>query len=238
MKILFLSAICLMLALGSYAQKKVAVITFYINKELDITEFSGFAQDASMKLANDPSFNLSPILNNFHEQFFNNYAKAFPFQLLPESEVTGNESYKKFVPVGGEGVIINEHNYLIPYDGYKIVIPFLGHESERELLNIFNQCDGVLRVYISFKLDKVGFGGMGVVKVKAVVHMILINKDGNKVFSVEEDATSKKVSPMVGGIPIMTPEKILPMCESALASLMDEMPKALPKIIKKTDAKL
>ena len=40
---------------------------------------------------------------------------------------------------------------------------------------------------------------------------------------------------MVGGIPVMSPKKILPMCESALEKLMKDLEKRLPKIIKKAD---
>jgi hypothetical protein len=227
------------LTLCSYAQKKVAVITFYINKQINVSEFGDVAHAASIKLSDDSLFNLKPLLKEFHQQFFDQYATTFPFQLLPEDQVTGNDAYKNFTPVAGDGKgIMNVYNYLTPYDGYKVIIPFVGHGSEKELLKVFNQCDGVMVVYIDFKLVKIGLGGMGVVKVMATANMRLINKDGDKVFSIEEDEKSKSVSPLVAGVQVMSAEKILPMCESALSALMDELPKALPKIIKKTDAKL
>jgi hypothetical protein len=227
------------LTLWGFAQKKVALVTFYINKQIDVTEFGDAAYLASKKLSDDPAFNLTPLLKEFHQQFFDKYAATFPFQLLPEEQVTGTDAYKNFVMVGGEGKgILNVHNFLTPFDGYKIVVPFAGHASEKELLKIFNQCDGVMDVYINFKLVKIGFGGMGVVKVVATANLLLLNKDGEKVFSVEESEKSKGVSPLVAGVPVMSIEKILPMCESALTQLMDELPKALPKIVKKTAAKL
>jgi hypothetical protein len=43
---------------------------------------------------------------------------------------------------------------------------------------------------------------------------------------------------MVGGIPVVNPEKILPMCESALTELMGDLKKRIAKIISKTDKKL
>ena len=226
-------------ALSGFAQKKVALVTFYINKQIDVSELGDAAHVASMKLSDDPAFNLTPLLKDFHQQFFDRYVQSFPFQLLPEDQVTGNDAYKNFTMVEGEGKgILNVHNYLTPYDGYKVVVPFVGHASEKELLKIFNQCDGVLVVYINFKLVKIGFGGMGVVKVMATANMLLLNKNGEKVFAIEEDEKSKSVSPLVAGVPVMSPDKILPMCQSALSVLMDELPKALPKIVKKTDAKL
>jgi hypothetical protein len=69
-------------------------------------------------------------------------------------------------------------------------------------------------------------------------NIALFNKDGDKVFSIKEDAKSKSVSPLVGGVPVMTADKIQPMCESAMDELMTELQKDLPKMIKKADAKL
>jgi len=43
---------------------------------------------------------------------------------------------------------------------------------------------------------------------------------------------------MVAGVPVMTPEKILPLCESALSQLMISLQKDIPKITRKSDAKL
>ena len=43
---------------------------------------------------------------------------------------------------------------------------------------------------------------------------------------------------MVGGVPVINPEKLLPMCDSALEELMGDLQKRIAKIIKKSDAKL
>lgn len=43
---------------------------------------------------------------------------------------------------------------------------------------------------------------------------------------------------MVKGIPVMKPEKILPMCESALNELMGDLEKRIEKIVKKSEANL
>lgn len=236
-----LSALCLLLlATGSFAQdKKVAVVTFYANKKIGVTEFGAAAYVAVTKLSDDPNFNMAPLLQNFHDQFFNTYSKEFPFQLLPETEVTGNADYKAYVPVGeATSGVFDILKYVVPINGYKVVLPLMGHENERALLKIFGQADGVMKVYIDFDLVKIGFGGMGVVKVNAHANIALFNKDGEKVFSIKEDAKSKNVSPLVGGVPVMSTEKILPMCESALAELMEELQKDLPKMIKKADKKL
>ena len=218
--------------------KKVAVVTFYVVKQIGLKDFGGAAQAASMKLSDDPNFNMVPLLKTFHDQFFSDYSKSFPFELLPESEVVNNEAYKAYVPVGTatEGPL-KDLQYCVPVDGYKVVLPLMGHENERNLLSIF-KTDGVMKVYFDFDLVKVGFGGMGVVKVNAHANIALFNSAGDKVFSIKEDGRSKSVSPLVAGVPVMTTEKIIPMCQSAVEELMSELNKDLPKMIKKANAKL
>jgi hypothetical protein len=219
--------------------KKVAVVSFYINKKLDISGFGAIAYLAE-KLGDDPNFNMKPLLDRFHKEFFENYSKDFPFQLLPEDQVTNTEAYKAFVPVGiAESGVLEATKYIIPVDGYKILLQnLIGHNNEKNMVKLFNQADGVMDVSISYKLVKIGFANMGVVKIEAEANISLFNKNGDRVFHIEEDAKSKNMSPLVGGVPVMTPEKILPMCESSTDELMIALQKDMPKLIKKSDAKL
>src|SRR3982751_6214155 len=102
MKKLFIFFYLPLLILSSvvYAQeKKVAVVTFYVDKQIDIGRFATKSAEASVtKLCNDPDFDMTSFLKNFHDQFFKNYAKKFTFQLLPEQEVIGYSNYKDFSP--------------------------------------------------------------------------------------------------------------------------------------------
>ena len=227
------------LTTGAQAQdKKVAVVTFYAVKQVNVG-LAGETAKLAVKLADDPSFNVAPMLTNFHDQFFNDYAKSFPFQLLPENDVINNDAYKAYVPVGEEvtsGVFKDTYN--LPYTGYKIVLPLKSHTNDKNLLGMFNQADGIMKVYIDFSLSQVGFAGMGVAKITAAANITLLNKDGEKVFAIREEGKSKASSPLINGIPVMSPEKILPMCEDALTQLMARLQKDMPKIIKKTNAKL
>jgi hypothetical protein len=92
---IFLPLLLVFLIAHTYAQgKKVAVVTFFVNKKIDVTEFGGPAFLAVNKLTDDPNFNLEPLLKNFHAQFFDDYSKSFPFQLLPEKDVVNNDAYK------------------------------------------------------------------------------------------------------------------------------------------------
>jgi len=239
--LIFTPLFFILLSSLSFAQdKKVAVVTFYVNKKIDVAEFGPAAYAAEKKLLADSNFNLEPLLKNFHTQFFESYSKSFPFQLLPENQVVNNDAYKAFVPVGvaSDGILdVNKFVTVIP--GYKVLLEKLAfHQNEKEMLKIFNQDDGVMDVSIYFKLVKIGIGGMGLVKVEAKTNIALFNKSGDLVFSVDESARSKGITPLVAGVPVMTPEKILPMCESAMSELMSDLQKDMPKMIKKADKKL
>ncbi|GGH10977.1 hypothetical protein [Mucilaginibacter phyllosphaerae] len=238
-RLIFGMLFSLVLSITGYAQtKKVAVVTFYAVKKIGVADFGATANAAVTQLVDDPDFNMSPLLQNFHDQFFNTYAKDFTFQLLPEAEVTGNTDYKAYAPAGEATSGVFKDNYNLPYDGYKIILPLAGKQNEKALLKIFNQADGIMKVYIDFDLVKIGFGGMGVVKVKANCNIAMYNKAGDKVFSVSTDARSKGSSPLIAGVPVLKTDKILPMCESALAELMTNLQKDMPKMIKKAEAKL
>jgi hypothetical protein len=237
-KLFFLASLFLLLFSNTHAQdKKVAVVTFYTNKIIDVTEFGSATYLAVHNLVKDTAFHMSPLLKKFHTAFFDTYSKDFPFQLLPEQEVLSNPAYQAFTArgEGGTGLLADSGN--LPYKGYKVIPRIMGHANEQDMLKIF-QCDGVMKVAVTFKLVKIGFGGMGVVKVNAHADIALFNKDGNTVFSVSEDAKSKNVNALIAGVPVITTDKILPMCESAMNELIIVLEKDLPKMIKKTDAKL
>ncbi|MFD2148296.1 hypothetical protein [Mucilaginibacter antarcticus] len=240
-KSLFFTLMLAMFAIRSAnAQtKNVAVVSFFINKQIDVTDFGEVAYLAVTKLNEDPAFNLTPMLNDFHTRFFDDYSKSLPFAVLPEEKVLKNEAYKAFVPVGNAtSGILNTANFLTAVDGYKILLHYVGSPNEENMAKMFSEADGIMTVSIHFKLIKIGFGGMGVVKVSAVSTLALYNKNGDKVFSIKQDAKSKNMAPLVGGVPVMTPEKIMPMCESAIDELKAALQKDMRKIIKKSDAKL
>ena len=240
-KNLFISSLLLILfsTLVHAQNKKVAVVTFFINKKIDVTEFGASAFVAVNKLISDPAFDMGPLLKTYHSIFFDNYVKNFSFDIIPEEQVLNNEAYKAYQPVGIDtSGILKASNYITTIDGYKILLPLAGHKNEKNMVQIFGQADGVMDVSIDFKLIKIGFGGMGVVKVLATANITLINKNGDKVFIVSENAKSKTISPLVAGVPVMTTEKIMPMCESAGNELLNELQNDLPKLIKKTEARL
>ncbi len=228
-----------LLITSAYAQdKKVAVVTFYAVNQIGLPDFGSVA--AAARLASDPDFNLRPMLKKFHDQFFGDYSKGFPFQFLPESEVFNNEAYKTFIPEQGKVSVSDmlKSSGYTAIKGYQVVLPVKGDSNEKNLLKMFDQCDGIMEVYVNFDLEAKGFGGMGLVKVDAHATIVLFNKNGDKVFSINEHALSKNEGALIAGLPSITPKKILPLCESALDELIPVLQNDMPKMVKKANAKL
>ncbi|WP_379964646.1 hypothetical protein [Epilithonimonas sp. UC225_85] len=219
-------------------EKKVAVVTFYTDKMIDYTDLGIGGEEiinSILNLRDNPKFNLTPIMEKYHTAFFNDYAAKFPFKLLPEDVVTSNKQYQDFVPSYNKSDDALKN--MIVYPNYKYIYEgFNGKTNEAGMANIFkDQADGVLFTQIHFALEKgFGIGGTATVKMKAYARIALYDKNGNKVFVINEGANSKKTGVMVRGIPVLSPDKILPMCESALEELLKDLDDNLPKIIKKS----
>lgn len=244
----FVMAVCAILLTTVHvsaqdAKKKVAVVTFFVSKQIQMMD--GGAQIAARvaDLADNPKFNLQPILDNFYAKFFNDFAKKFPFELMPEDYVIKNETYKAFDTSSTGIVVLMSGRELNPV-GYKTIYPggFLQKSENRnqnKLLEILPEADGVLFVWMDYEfVPKKGFGGMGTCGIRANINLWLYNKEGNKVFRITEYATSKKQVAMVGGIPVTSFDKVLPLCEDASEKLLVELEDKLDKITRKVDAKL
>jgi hypothetical protein len=242
-KILLL--LLMMSAFAGFSQKKkVAIVTFYANKVIDFSEIAGdkLTESVAKKvfdLRDNPKFNLEPILNKYHDAFVNEYAKSFPFDLLPESEVTTSAAYKSFVPKYQMDKF-QALDFLV-YNGYKYIYDGpLGAPNEEGIAKaLADKADGVMFVYINFAFEKgFGIGGTSTLKVKAFTRISLYNKKGEELFVINENERSKKTMMMVGGVPVLDVDKILPNCESALTELMGDLNKRIEKIVKKTTLKL
>ncbi|WP_396159776.1 hypothetical protein [Flavobacterium sp.] len=240
-KILYL-ALLVISQLGFSQKKKIAVVTFYANKMVAFDDLGvglDFLLRDVLNLRDNPNFNLNPILNQYHDNFFNNYSKELPFELISENEVLNNAAYQAFQPKFDLSKY-EAKNYLM-FDKYKYIYEGLGGQAnEVAIAKLFaDKADGVMFVNIDFALEKgFGVGSTATVKMRATTRMALYNKTGEKVFAFSESERSKKTSVMVSGLPIITPEKILPMCESALTELMGDLGKRIAKIVKKTEMKL
>lgn len=242
---IWITTLCLMVAFSIQAQtKKVAVVTFFANKVIDCQDIlanravENLTKDI-LRLRDNPDFNLTPIFEKYHDTFFNDYAKAFPFTLVPEGEVTSNAKYHEFVPDYGK-TSYDAQNFLV-YHGYKYIYDgFMGKRNEVEMAKLFSDiADGVLFVSIDFAFERgIGFGGTSTLKVRAFTRISLYNKNGEKVFAIKESERCSNTMMMVGGIPVLDPKDILPSCDSAMNELMGDLRKRLDKIAKKAADKL
>ncbi len=223
------------------AQQEVATVNFTVSKIIGSGNLGGgaaFIKDV-MSLADDPNFDLQPVLDNFYDAYMNELSGEFPFSMTSQEEVTSNPDYAAYVTnLDRFDSLINLS--LTP-EGYKLLQrPILGanQRDKDAMLQIFSSKDGVIFVYITFEFNLFTVMGVGTAKINAIFNMICYNKEGKKVFSINQTGTSSKGVTAVGGIPIMKLEKIQPMCESAAADLLDEIRGKLPKIIRKSAKKL
>lgn len=221
----------------AFAQKKkMAVVTFYADKQVDMSDVGLPEATVIAELTKNPAFNLQPMVQQYHEKFFTDFAPRFPFDLVEESAVTGNEGYQAYKP-DYQGAM--EATRYEAFSGYKAIDHNWGKENEKAMVKMFNEYDGVMFVRISFSLDQgFGIGGTSTTKMRAFTNIALFNKKGEKVFSINENANSKKTGVMVGGVPVITVEKIMPMCQSALDELMKDLDKRIEKIVDKSAKKL
>lgn len=244
-KLLFVAfTLNLLVSAQLMAQKKVAVTTFWVSKHIGFEELGGGIGLAAAvaSLSDDPNFNLQPVLDNFYRTFKEEYVPNFPFDVMPEEEVLQREEYKAYEGRFNEDEDEDRHKlfqrYLTPND-YKPMQEslFKGEKSNQmQMVKMFSDADGVM--FVSMGYDFVKKPMPMTAGVRAFVRMTLWNKEGKRVFRINEYGTSKKSVAMVGGIPIMKPEKLLPLCESASEKLLKDLSKRMKKITRKAAKKL
>ena len=246
-----LSMLFLFISSMAYGQK-VAIVTFYVDKYIDYKKANEGTRSAynSRTLADDPNFDLRPLLQEFYETFKKDFVKDFPFEIVDEKEILESPMYQAYHGLDGvedtDSVDIfmeNINDRFIAIDGYNVLLSggnlLRSWRTESHLLKMFPDLDGVMFVYMHYQFEpKVAIGGMGNAGMRAFINIDLFNKEAKKVFKMEEFATSKKSVPLIQGTPVMTTSKILPMCENATERLLDDLKKELPKLVKKVDKKL
>lgn len=219
-------------------EKKVALVTFYCDKKIGGTGM-GTAGESLMK---DPNFNLNPIINKAYTKFSTEFTKDFPFKMVDKAIVTENPEYKayqsKFLWDTTKGVNKLAGVQYAMADGY--IWAFAAgstiNDSKRDEVNLYKilqkECDGVMFVNIDYEITP-GMGGL-YANVTAYFNMTLWDKNGKKLFTVRESGKSNKKVPAVGGIPVMSVDKIQPLCEDATNVLFEELQSKLAKIVKKS----
>lgn len=230
--------------LSIHAQdKKVAIVGFYTDKTVgyeNLGEKHAKLIDVIAQLPFNPDFKLDPILEKFHAKFFRDYAPKLPFKLLAEEDVINDSSYINFESPKKQWNDKLDKNILV-YDGYKFISQgLIGKKNVKAIAQAFNtKSDGVMFVTIDFKFTSgTGIGGTKVLKIKAFAKIVVYDSAGKRVFTTRESAKSKKSIVMIGGNPILNPDKVIPMCDQALNRLMQDLDKKIGKVTKKAANKL
>ncbi|MEM6642272.1 MAG: hypothetical protein AAF616_04760 [Bacteroidota bacterium] len=242
-----LALAAVIVAVASFAQdKKVAVVTFYVNKSISMADLDGAAGAAASiaSVAGNPNFDLESILIKFHKKFFTEYAEVLPFEFVPEEKVITSESYQNLKYAWdkqGDRKKTSIRRVLTSIDGYKILLTdSFDKKGQLDVIDaIEGEVDGILYVNLGYAfVKKLAVGGMGTAGVEARIEMLLYNSEGKNVFRIYENAKSKNSVALVKGIPVMEVEKILPLCQDASDQLLEDMSGHLKKINKKVDKKL
>ncbi|MDA9563321.1 hypothetical protein N9R81_01440 [Flavobacteriales bacterium] len=229
----------------SYGQKKVALTTFYVSKHIGFEELGGNAALVASiaSLSENPDFNLQPVLDNFYTTFMKDYAPQFPFEFLPENEVTGNENYKGYEGRFNESKDADRSKLFqrfLTAEGYKPLQESLvkGEKSNQmQMVEMFKPtADGIM--FVSMGYDFVKKPVPFTAGIRAFIRIKVWNNEGKKVFAINEYGTSKESVAIVGGIPIMKTEKLLPLCESASEKLVADLNKKVKKKAAKAAKKL
>lgn len=267
-KIILLLVFVFCIAIQCIAQKKkVALVTFYVDKYINIFELDGIVGTVYdiKQLAQSPDFDLQPTVDKFYEVFYTEYKPLLPFELLQEETVIKNPEYIAYESMQYE--TLNDKNpkfwqTFLTAPGYKTLfsqytfsrvgrerdVTYIGTPSytvkrekrnEIRLLEMFdNVADGVLFVSFSYAFRlKSIINGVEIWGVRAYIEMALYNKNADKVFFFNEYAWSPLTVNKVSGIPMFSSKVMLPLCESASDKLMADLKKKLPKLKKKVAKK-
>lgn len=241
-KSFFLIFVLAGITLVASAQKKVGVVTCMVDKQIDVSQLGGVGAVAFVAtLAGDDNFDLTSVLNNFHDVFFKEYAKSFPFEIVPEETVLGNEAYQNYEDKHKEDDGSDTNKFFqryITYGDYKAMNPSVvknEKSNQYRLMQIFkDDLDGVMFVDLTYAfVPKLAVTA----KVQASISLALYDKEGKKVFRIFESAVSKKTVGLVAGVPTAKAADIKPMCEDASEQLFEDLRETLPKIAKKSAKK-
>ncbi|AUC80622.1 hypothetical protein [Lacinutrix sp. Bg11-31] len=239
--VVLMTFLTLSMLIGNAQKKKVAVITFYADKTIDLSALSASADliAKNTNLSDDPDFNLTEPLKKLHNAFFSEYSKNFDFEIIDEKEVLSNDVYKEFVPTYQEGkTFLTNVETTTAIEGYNVIPTYRKNVKDLKPVAEALGVDAIMFINLSFGFVKTGIGSMGYVSVQARYSMDLFTKDNNSIFQFNEIAGSKKKAVMVGGIPVMNTSKIQPMCESAVEKLMKDLNKKVQRLAKKANKKM
>jgi hypothetical protein len=227
----------LMLSSAAFAQKKIALVSFYCDKKIGGTGLG----TAGESLINDPNFNLKPLVDKSYDRFVTEFAKDLPFEIIDKATFVEKPEYReyksRFMVDTTKG--FNKFAGLQFVTAKDLIFAFgditLAKDENRDpcnLIKIIDSADGTLFISMDYEIESRAMGFAA--GVTAYLNMFLYDKKCDKVFRIREFGKSEGKVPAVAGIPIMKAEKIQPLCEDATEVLFAELKGKLGKIVKKS----
>ncbi|MCA6073761.1 hypothetical protein [Fulvivirga sedimenti] len=248
------TALLLLMITANAQDKKIAVVTFYVDKYINADKIVEEARSQTYEMTknDDPRFDLRPVLQEFHTHFLEDYARKFPFEIIEEDKVLNHPKYIAYSGLDGVEDADDQDSLeeeitdrFIAIDGYNVLLTggnlLRSWRTESHMVKILEDLDvdGVMFVSMYYQWEpKVALGGLGNAGIRAFINVDLYNKEAKKVFSMTEYATSKKGVALINGIPVLDYKKLMPLCENATEELQDDLDKKLAKLVNKVDKKL
>ncbi|MEQ8303076.1 MAG: hypothetical protein RIB47_06770 [Cyclobacteriaceae bacterium] len=209
----FLLAIC---SANLQAQKQVAIISFYLDREVDFSLMQMFDDDSEKKikkLMEDPEFNLDNTIEDFHQFITTDILPKAPFQILDESLVTGSSSYQSL-----NALVDAEKSRL--HEPAKTYLK-LGNDFKDQFLPVAGEvnANGVMMVELKFFVRK------NVLKtvIMAQVEINVRNTEGKQAYRYQEFGLSKEGINTFSGFVISKQDEVLPMFNEAIDDLKVKM---------------
>ncbi|MBV6653436.1 MAG: hypothetical protein KI786_06765, partial [Mameliella sp.] len=165
-----------LVSLVGYSQKKkVAVITFYPPKTIDLSEVDATADfiAKNTSLSDDPDFNLTEPLKKYHKAFFDDYVGEFDFELIPEEKVLALPEYQAFKADYGAHKNLGGQEAYQSIDGYKVIRSY-GERLEVKNIKPIAEAlgaDAIMFVRLSYRFNKTGIGKLGYYSIQAVTSL-------------------------------------------------------------------
>lgn len=206
------------------AGEKVALVSIYCSKQVDMSEFGGKASMIT-QLANSEDFNLQPFVEELHKRITSSYLENLDYDFVPESEVLTTEGYDESLT---DGALIKAE-WLNKPEGY-VGVHNQSKKTQKNTLAVFPDVDGIMIIGVDYKLKKMAqVAGFGTAKVEATVILKIVDRSAKKMFRVAVSQLSDdKLKFALGGA--FDTAKLMPLVKDATEKALTKMDE---KIVKK-----
>jgi len=236
-KLLLVLTLALSVFYVNAQMNKVAAIAISANKGVTSEGFDDLSLNTMSELFMGQSFNISDELTRFKTYLFNDLAKEFPFEIIEESSIIGNEKFISFKNEYQE-TNIAKLTKRIPLEGYTSILGITKDQRE-QLSQIIETANAFMIVKLDYTIAaKTMIGGNGKAVGKAHAQIELFLPTGKRIMNLEASGMSDQGFGVVAGQITSNRDLIPQALKEASDQLFVEMKENLPKQIKKMNKKL